>query len=137
MSAVTRFKQSVSQSRPHRKERKAHQPLPTSVRATPRSVLTCIAYVDLVTTSALGVGLPLRPWNISCFIAHASSLNILHYAPGSPPQPSQHSTCPPSWRPQAYTSPGNLLSFALFVPFKGRPASYHACDTHTGLPQGS
>ncbi|MPC39066.1 hypothetical protein E2C01_032585 [Portunus trituberculatus] len=60
MSAVTRFKQSVS----HGKERKAHQPLSTSAWATPRSVLTCIAYICLVTPSALGVGLPLRPWNM-------------------------------------------------------------------------
>ncbi|MPC73528.1 hypothetical protein E2C01_067860 [Portunus trituberculatus] len=77
MSAITRFKQSVS----HGKERKAHQPLPTSTWATPCSVLISIAYVGLVTTSALGVGLSLRPWNISCFVAHACSLNILHYAP--------------------------------------------------------
>ncbi|MPC29230.1 hypothetical protein E2C01_022452 [Portunus trituberculatus] len=112
MSAITRFKQSVS----HGKERKGHQPLPASSWVTPHSVLTCIAYVCLLTPSALGVGLPLRPWNISCFNAHASSLNILHYAPGSPPWPSQHSTCPPSWRPQASTSPGNLLFFALLVP---------------------
>ncbi|MPC97636.1 hypothetical protein E2C01_092959 [Portunus trituberculatus] len=118
MSAVTRFKQSVadSQSVTDGKERKAHQPLPTSAWTTPRSVLTCIAYVCLVTPSALDVGLPLRPWNISCFNAHASSLNTLHYAPGSPPWPSQHSTCPPSWQPQASTPPGNLLSFALIVP---------------------
>ncbi|MPD00020.1 hypothetical protein E2C01_095468 [Portunus trituberculatus] len=66
--------------------------------------------------SALGVELPLRPWNISCFNAHASTLNILHYAPSSPPWPSQHSTCPPSWWPQASTAPGNLLSFTLLVP---------------------
>ncbi|MPC92461.1 hypothetical protein E2C01_087552 [Portunus trituberculatus] len=78
MSAVTRFKQSVS----HGKERKAHQPLLASAWATPRSVLTCIAYVCLVTPPALSVGLPLRPWNISCFNAHLSSPNILHYAPG-------------------------------------------------------
>ncbi|MPC95219.1 hypothetical protein E2C01_090420 [Portunus trituberculatus] len=32
---------------------------------------------------------------------HASTLNILHYAPGSPSWPSQHLTCPPSWWPQA------------------------------------
>ncbi|MPC95467.1 hypothetical protein E2C01_090681 [Portunus trituberculatus] len=113
MSAVTKFRQSVS----HGKERKAHQLLPASAWATPRSVLSCIVYVCLVTTSALGVGLSLRPWNISCFNAHASSLNILHYAPGSLPWPSQHSTCPSPWRPQqASTSPGNLLSFALLVP---------------------
>ncbi|MPD00021.1 hypothetical protein E2C01_095469 [Portunus trituberculatus] len=36
--------------------------------------------------------------------------------PGSPPWPSQHSTCPPSWQPQASTAPGNLLSFALLLP---------------------
>ncbi|MPC33397.1 hypothetical protein E2C01_026746 [Portunus trituberculatus] len=76
MSAVTRFKQSVS----HGKERKAHQPSPASALATPRSVLTCTTYVCLMTPSALGVGLPLRPWNISCFSAHASTLNTLHYA---------------------------------------------------------
>ncbi|MPD02863.1 hypothetical protein E2C01_098468 [Portunus trituberculatus] len=29
---------------------------------------------------------------------------------------SQHSICPPSWRPQTSTPPGNLLSFALLVP---------------------
>ncbi|MPC85700.1 hypothetical protein E2C01_080484 [Portunus trituberculatus] len=58
MSAITRFKQSVSQSQPHRKERKAHQSLPVSTWATPRSVLTCIAYISLVTHSALIVGLP-------------------------------------------------------------------------------
>ncbi|MPC38484.1 hypothetical protein E2C01_031991 [Portunus trituberculatus] len=91
--SVIRFKQSVN----HGKERKAHQPLLASAWATPRSVLSCIAYVCPVTPSALGVGLPMRPWNISCFNAHASSINILHYAPGSPPWPSQHSTCPPSW----------------------------------------
>ncbi|MPC90328.1 hypothetical protein E2C01_085305 [Portunus trituberculatus] len=49
MSAVTRFKQSVS----HGKERKAHQPLPASAWATPRSVLTCIPYICFVTPSAL------------------------------------------------------------------------------------
>ncbi|MPC71031.1 hypothetical protein E2C01_065298 [Portunus trituberculatus] len=112
MSAVTSFKQPVS----HGKECKVHQPLPASSWATQRSVLTCIAYVCLMIPSALGVGLPLRPSNISCFNAHASSLNILHHAPGSPPWPSQHSTCPPSWRPQASTPLGNLLSFALLVP---------------------
>ncbi|MPC97469.1 hypothetical protein E2C01_092786 [Portunus trituberculatus] len=79
MSAVTRFKQSVS----HGKECKARQPLSASAWATPCSVLTCTAYVCLMTPSALGVGLPLRPWNISCFITHASTLNILHYAPES------------------------------------------------------
>ncbi|MPC72440.1 hypothetical protein E2C01_066745 [Portunus trituberculatus] len=42
-----------------------------------------------------------------------------------------------SWRSQAYTFPSNLLSFALLVPSSGRLASYHACDTHTGQPQGS
>ncbi|MPC99618.1 hypothetical protein E2C01_095045 [Portunus trituberculatus] len=114
MSAVTRFNQSVTVG--HVKERKTHQPSPASAWATPRSVLTCIAYVCLVTSPALGVGLPLRPWNISCFNAHASSLNILHYAPGSLPWSSQHSTCPLFWRPQASTAPGNLLSFALLVP---------------------
>ncbi|MPC76864.1 hypothetical protein E2C01_071298 [Portunus trituberculatus] len=112
MSAVTRFKQSVS----HGKERKAHQPSPASSWATPRSVLTCTAYVCLVTPSALGVGLPLMPWNISCFNAHPSTLNILQYAPSFPPWPSQHSTCPPSWWLQASTPHGNLLSFALLVP---------------------
>ncbi|MPC87039.1 hypothetical protein E2C01_081887 [Portunus trituberculatus] len=98
------------------KEHKAHQPSPASAWATPRSVLTCTTYVCLVIPSALGVGLPLSPWNISCFNAHASSLNMLHYALGSPPWPSQHSTCPPSWQPQEFTSSGNLLSFALLVP---------------------
>ncbi|MPC74464.1 hypothetical protein E2C01_068823 [Portunus trituberculatus] len=53
MSAVTRFKQSVS----HGKERKAQQPLPVSAWATPHSVLTCIVYISLVTHSALGIGL--------------------------------------------------------------------------------
>ncbi|MPC99436.1 hypothetical protein E2C01_094849 [Portunus trituberculatus] len=95
MSTVTRLKQSVS----HRKGHKPQQPLPTSAWATPYSVFTCTAYVCLVTTSALGVGLPLRPWNISCFNAHASTLTILHYAPGSSPWLSQHSTSPPSWQP--------------------------------------
>ncbi|MPC58372.1 hypothetical protein E2C01_052374 [Portunus trituberculatus] len=100
MSAVTRFKQLVS----HEKEHKAHQSSPALTCGTPCSVLTCNAYICLVTPSALGVGLPLKPWN------------ILHYAPGSPPWPSQHSTCPPSWQPQAPTPPGNLLSFPLLVP---------------------
>ncbi|MPC83504.1 hypothetical protein E2C01_078216 [Portunus trituberculatus] len=95
MSAVTRFKQSVS----HGKERKAHQLSSAFAWATPRSVLTCTAYVCLVITSALGVGLPLRPRNIFCFNAHASTLNILHYAPSSLPRPSHHSTCPHSWQP--------------------------------------
>ncbi|MPC72611.1 hypothetical protein E2C01_066923 [Portunus trituberculatus] len=72
MSAVTRFKQSVS----HRKERKAHQPSPASAWATPRSVFTCTAYVCLLTPSALGVGLPLKPWNNSCFNSLTSTLNI-------------------------------------------------------------
>ncbi|MPC81833.1 hypothetical protein E2C01_076469 [Portunus trituberculatus] len=81
MSVITRFKQSVSQW----KERKAHQPLPASIWATPHSVLTCTAYVCFVTLSALGVGLPLRPWNISCFNVHASTLTTLHYAPSSLP----------------------------------------------------
>ncbi|MPC72610.1 hypothetical protein E2C01_066922 [Portunus trituberculatus] len=65
-------------------------------------LLTCIAYICLVIPSALGVGLTLRPWNISCFNAHASTFNIcnlLHYAPGSLPWRSQHSTCPPFWQP--------------------------------------
>ncbi|MPC53845.1 hypothetical protein E2C01_047747 [Portunus trituberculatus] len=69
MSTITRFKQSVS----HGKECKAHKPSTTSAWATPRSVLTCTAYVCLVTPSASGVRLPLRPWNISCFNAHAST----------------------------------------------------------------
>ncbi|MPD05227.1 hypothetical protein E2C01_100958 [Portunus trituberculatus] len=113
MSAITRFKQSVS----HGSARHInHCPPPPGPHHAQCSVLTFIAYVCLVTPSALGVGLPLRPWNISCFNAHTSSLNILHYAPGSPPWPSQHLTCPSSWRPQASTPPGNLLSFALLVP---------------------
>ncbi|MPC90542.1 hypothetical protein E2C01_085533 [Portunus trituberculatus] len=92
--------------------------------ATPRSVLTCIAYVCLVTPSALGVALPLSPWNISCFNAHASSLNILNYAPGSPPWPSQHSTCPPSWRPQASTFPSTCCPSPYFCLLEeDRPAT--------------
>ncbi|MPD04624.1 hypothetical protein E2C01_100321 [Portunus trituberculatus] len=79
MSAVTIFKQSVS----HEKERKMHQSSPASARATPCSVLTCTAYICLMRPSALRAVLPLRPWNISCFNAHGSALNILHYAPGS------------------------------------------------------
>ncbi|MPC95037.1 hypothetical protein E2C01_090231 [Portunus trituberculatus] len=77
--------------------------LPTSAWAIPYSVLICIA---ILTPSALGVGLLLRPSNISCFNAHASTLTILHYTPC----PSQHWTCPPTWWPQAFTPPGNLLS---------------------------
>ncbi|XP_045134430.1 uncharacterized protein LOC123517993 [Portunus trituberculatus] len=41
-----------------------------------------------------------RPSNISCFDAYASTFT-LHYTPSSPPWPSQHLTCPSSWRPQA------------------------------------
>ncbi|MPC55264.1 hypothetical protein E2C01_049196 [Portunus trituberculatus] len=52
-------------------------------------LLTCIAYVCLVTTSALGVGLSLRPWNISCFNAHASSLIMLPAL-----RPGHHNTRP-------------------------------------------
>ncbi|MPC78313.1 hypothetical protein E2C01_072797 [Portunus trituberculatus] len=66
--------------------------------------------------SALGVGLPLRPSNISCSTVHASTPTALHYVPGSLPWASQHSTCPPSWWPQVSTPPSNLLSFALPVP---------------------
>ncbi|MPD03345.1 hypothetical protein E2C01_098978 [Portunus trituberculatus] len=47
---------------------------------------------------------------------HGSSLTTLQYTYGSLPWPSQLSTCPPSWQPQASTPPGNLLSFALLVP---------------------
>ncbi|MPC47146.1 hypothetical protein E2C01_040882 [Portunus trituberculatus] len=43
-----------------------------------------------------------------------SHRTALHFR--SPSCPSQHSTCPPSWRSQASTAPGNLLSFALPVP---------------------
>ncbi|MPC58968.1 hypothetical protein E2C01_052981 [Portunus trituberculatus] len=74
----------------HGKERKEHQPSPASAWATPRSVLICTTYVCLMIPSVFDVGLPLRPWNISCFNAHAFTLTILHYAPGSPPWPSQH-----------------------------------------------
>ncbi|MPC76538.1 hypothetical protein E2C01_070955 [Portunus trituberculatus] len=62
MSAVTIFKQSVS----HVKERKPQHPSLASTWATPRPVLIYTAYVCLVTLSTLGVGLSLRPWNISC-----------------------------------------------------------------------
>ncbi|MPC17180.1 hypothetical protein E2C01_010028 [Portunus trituberculatus] len=65
-------------------------PLPASAWATPRSVLTCTAYVCLVTTSVLGVGLPLRPLNISCSTTHTSISTTLHHAHGSLPWPSQH-----------------------------------------------
>ncbi|MPC85695.1 hypothetical protein E2C01_080479 [Portunus trituberculatus] len=61
---------------PHLLERKAHQPSPASAWATLRSVLTCTTYVCLVTPSALGVRLLLRPWNISCINAHASTQHI-------------------------------------------------------------
>ncbi|MPC87826.1 hypothetical protein E2C01_082703 [Portunus trituberculatus] len=47
---------------------------------------------------------------------HASTLTAQQYAHGFPPWPSQHSTCPPSWRPQTSTPPSNLLSLALLVP---------------------
>ncbi|MPC39135.1 hypothetical protein E2C01_032657 [Portunus trituberculatus] len=40
---------------------------------------------------------------------HASTLTTPQYAHGCPPWSSQHSTCPPSWQPQASTPPGNLL----------------------------
>ncbi|MPD05545.1 hypothetical protein E2C01_101294 [Portunus trituberculatus] len=78
MSAITRFKQSVS----HGKERKGHQPFypPPPGPHHARSVLTCIAYVSQSFDSCPWCRTyPLRPWNISFFNAHASSLNILHY----------------------------------------------------------
>ncbi|MPC82306.1 hypothetical protein E2C01_076964 [Portunus trituberculatus] len=84
---------------------------PSSAWATPSSVLICTVYVCLVTPSALSVGLPLRPWNISCSNAHAFTLTTPQYAHGSPPWSSENSTCPPSWRLQASTSPSNLLFF--------------------------
>ncbi|MPC45214.1 hypothetical protein E2C01_038906 [Portunus trituberculatus] len=65
--------------RGHGKERKAHQPSPASAWATPRSVLTYSPYVCPLTPFPLHVGLLLRPWNISCFSAHASTLNTVHY----------------------------------------------------------
>ncbi|MPC75924.1 hypothetical protein E2C01_070324 [Portunus trituberculatus] len=128
MSAVTRFKQSVTVS--HGKEHKAHQPLPAS--ATPHSVLTCITYVSLVSCDPFcpWCRTTLRPWNISCFNAHASSLNILHYAPSSSPWPSQHSTCPSSWGPQASIFPSNLLSFALCLLEEDWPATTPVILTH-------
>ncbi|MPC83857.1 hypothetical protein E2C01_078577 [Portunus trituberculatus] len=92
MSAVTRFKQSIS----HGKERKAHQPLPASTWATPHSVLTCTAYICLVTPSALGVGLPPEALEHFLLQYHASTLTVLQYAHGPPPWPSQHLTCPRS-----------------------------------------
>ncbi|MPC44114.1 hypothetical protein E2C01_037778 [Portunus trituberculatus] len=90
MSTITRFKQSVS----HGKERKAHQPLPASAWATPRPVLTCITYVSLVSCDPFcsWCRTTLRLWNISCFNVHASSLNILHYAPAL--RPGHHNTQP-------------------------------------------
>ncbi|MPC43537.1 hypothetical protein E2C01_037186 [Portunus trituberculatus] len=102
----------------HGKERKPQQPSPSSAWATPHSVLTYTVYVCLITTSALGVGLPLRPSNISCSIAFAFTPTTLYHAQGSLPWPSQHSTYPPSWRPQESMSTphGNLLSFSLPVP---------------------
>ncbi|MPC45241.1 hypothetical protein E2C01_038935 [Portunus trituberculatus] len=48
----------------------------TRLRLGHTILLTCTSYVCLVAPSNLGVGLPLRPWNISCFNAHASTLNI-------------------------------------------------------------
>ncbi|MPC42538.1 hypothetical protein E2C01_036161 [Portunus trituberculatus] len=48
---------------------------------------------------------------------------------GSPPWPSQHSTCPPFWRSQASTSPGNLLSFALCLLEEDRPATMPVIPT--------
>ncbi|MPC42056.1 hypothetical protein E2C01_035669 [Portunus trituberculatus] len=50
------------------------QPLPASAWATPHSVLTCTAYVCLLIPSAHGVGLSLRPSNIS-FHSHRSALH--------------------------------------------------------------
>ncbi|MPC91638.1 hypothetical protein E2C01_086689 [Portunus trituberculatus] len=73
---------------------------------------------------------------IQCPRLHSYRTALCSRSPSSLPWASQHSTCPPSWRSQAFTFPSNLLSFALPVPSWGRPASYHACDTHTGLPQG-
>ncbi|MPC95447.1 hypothetical protein E2C01_090659 [Portunus trituberculatus] len=57
----------------------------------------------------LRLGLFLRLSNISCFNAYASIFITLHYAPGSLPWPSQHSTYA-SRRPQASTPPSILLS---------------------------
>ncbi|MPC09210.1 hypothetical protein E2C01_001813 [Portunus trituberculatus] len=68
MSAVTRFKQSVS----HGKGRKPEQPSPAFTWVIPHSELTCTTYICLLSPSAL-----------------ASTLTTLHYALGSPPWPSQ------------------------------------------------
>ncbi|MPC62655.1 hypothetical protein E2C01_056744 [Portunus trituberculatus] len=105
MSAVTRFKQSVI----HGKERKAHQPSPASAWATPCTVLTCTAYVCLVTPSDLGVGLPLSHGTFPASMPTLPlSTYVLHYAPQAL-RPGHHNT-------QPVLPSGNLLSFALLVP---------------------
>ncbi|MPC16754.1 hypothetical protein E2C01_009589 [Portunus trituberculatus] len=65
--------------------------------AITHSVLTCTAYICLLIPYALGVGLSLRPSNISCSTVHASTPTALHYTPGSPPWASEHLSCLPSW----------------------------------------
>ncbi|MPD00833.1 hypothetical protein E2C01_096334 [Portunus trituberculatus] len=133
MSTVTRFKQSVC----HGKECKPQQPSPASAWATPRSVLTCTAYICLMTPSALGVGLPLRPWNIFCSNAtlplspHRSMLTALcpghhNIRPAHPPgglrRPPLLATCCPS--PYLCLLEEDQPSTTPVIP-------------HTGLPQVS
>ncbi|MPC58967.1 hypothetical protein E2C01_052982 [Portunus trituberculatus] len=102
-------------------------------------MLTCIAYVCLVTPSAFGVGLPLRPWNISCFSAHATTLNTLHYASWLSALATTTLDLPTlllasgvhrSWQPA-------LLRLTCAFLRKTCQLWYHARDTHTRLPQGS
>ncbi|MPC54753.1 hypothetical protein E2C01_048678 [Portunus trituberculatus] len=91
MSAVTRFKQSVS----HGKERKAHQPSPAPAWITLPSVLTCTDYVCLVT--------PFCHWCMTIPEAMAHFLlqsPRFHSRPAHPPgnlrRPPHLATCCPS-----------------------------------------
>ncbi|MPC62422.1 hypothetical protein E2C01_056507 [Portunus trituberculatus] len=72
--------QEDSKSVSHGKERKPQQLSPTSAWATPRSVLTCTAYVCLVTPSVLGIGLP---ETIEHFLFHCPRFHNYHTAPRS------------------------------------------------------
>ncbi|MPC32069.1 hypothetical protein E2C01_025372 [Portunus trituberculatus] len=74
--------------------------------ATRHLQLTCTVCACLLIPIALS-------YCISCPAAHASTPTALHYAPSCPSWASQHSTCPPYWRPQASTPLGNLQSFAF------------------------
>ncbi|MPC76415.1 hypothetical protein E2C01_070825 [Portunus trituberculatus] len=135
MSAVTRFKQSVS----HGKEQKAHQLLPTSAWATLVTTLSALLHRLRRSRDHFCPWCRTIPEAMEHFLLHCPRLLSQHTALRSRLCPGHHNT-QPALPPGSLRRPP-LLATCCPSPYlclfeEDRPAT-NACDTHTGLPQGS